>query len=327
MNLRSIAHALGGEVSGQQVLAPGPGHSRKDRSLSVRLSPDAPDGFLAFSHAGDDWRTCRDYVRGRLGIETERREHHAEKRLVRPPPRSEPSDARMRNIAREIFSETVEPRDTIVERYFEVERRLPNIIDDKLALTIRYHKSCPFGAGKDAFRAPAIVCALRDLRGLCGACQELGDLDEVELGILRDINRVVSIQRIQLSDDGKKVGRGMSLGPMGDAVILCSSVWDIFYASHACISEGLETALTMRALGHEGAVALGGCGRFKRLDLPFHIARVTISGERDAASESGWRQAGERWAREGRDVDIWLPPEGFKDANDVLIPGGRHDHS
>ena len=51
--LRAVARALGGEMSGSQVLAPGPGHSPKDRSLSVRLSPSAPDGFVAFSHAGD----------------------------------------------------------------------------------------------------------------------------------------------------------------------------------------------------------------------------------------------------------------------------------
>ena len=36
MKLHQIAHALGGEVSGGQVLCPGPGHSAKDRSLAVR---------------------------------------------------------------------------------------------------------------------------------------------------------------------------------------------------------------------------------------------------------------------------------------------------
>ena len=64
--LRAVARALGGEMSGSQVLAPGPGHSPKDRSLSVRLSPSAPDGFVAFSHAGDPWQDCREYVRDRL---------------------------------------------------------------------------------------------------------------------------------------------------------------------------------------------------------------------------------------------------------------------
>src|SRR5688500_5157395 len=65
--LQNWARLLGGEVSGRQILAPGPNHSAHDRSLSVRIDASAPDGFLAFSHAGDDWRACRDYVKGRLG--------------------------------------------------------------------------------------------------------------------------------------------------------------------------------------------------------------------------------------------------------------------
>src|SRR5262245_35280269 len=69
IDARSLARALGGEVTGRDaVSAPGPGHSRKDRSLSIRIDPTAPDGFLLFSHANDDWRTCRDYVRDRLGL-------------------------------------------------------------------------------------------------------------------------------------------------------------------------------------------------------------------------------------------------------------------
>ena len=34
-DLRELARLLGGDVSGSQVLAPGPGHSRSDRSMSV----------------------------------------------------------------------------------------------------------------------------------------------------------------------------------------------------------------------------------------------------------------------------------------------------
>jgi len=69
ISIRQIAHALGGQVAGRDtVLAPGPGHSRRDRWLAVLLDPSAPDGFLVHSHAGDDWRDCRDYVRQRLGL-------------------------------------------------------------------------------------------------------------------------------------------------------------------------------------------------------------------------------------------------------------------
>jgi hypothetical protein len=69
MDLHRLARALGGEVNSGQVLAPGPGHSPKDRSLSIRLSADAPDGFIVNSFAGDDPITCKDYVRSKAGIE------------------------------------------------------------------------------------------------------------------------------------------------------------------------------------------------------------------------------------------------------------------
>jgi hypothetical protein len=68
MDLRDIAAALKGDVSSGQVLAPGPGHCPKDRSLSVRLDASAPNGFRVHSFADDDWRVCREYVRNRLGL-------------------------------------------------------------------------------------------------------------------------------------------------------------------------------------------------------------------------------------------------------------------
>src|ERR1700692_4426822 len=67
IELVQLAKALGGTVTGASVLCPGPGHSSRDRSLSVTPSIASPDGFIVFSHAGDDWRDCRDHVMARLG--------------------------------------------------------------------------------------------------------------------------------------------------------------------------------------------------------------------------------------------------------------------
>jgi hypothetical protein len=64
----SLAKALGGEGRGNEILAPGPGHSAEDRSLSVKVDPGARDGFIVHSHAGDDWQKCRDYVREKAGL-------------------------------------------------------------------------------------------------------------------------------------------------------------------------------------------------------------------------------------------------------------------
>ena len=67
-SLQQIARALGGEVSGNEVRAPGPGHSAKDRSLTVTLDANAPDGFLVHSFTNDDAIACKDYVREKAGL-------------------------------------------------------------------------------------------------------------------------------------------------------------------------------------------------------------------------------------------------------------------
>jgi hypothetical protein len=67
-SLAKIAEALGGDVNNGEVLAPGPGHSAADRSLSLKLDSEAPDGFLVHSFANDDRIACRDYVRQKLGL-------------------------------------------------------------------------------------------------------------------------------------------------------------------------------------------------------------------------------------------------------------------
>ena len=67
-DLAGLARVLGGEVQGNQILAPGPGHRAIDRSMSVKLDPAAPDGFLVHSFANDDPIACRDYIREKCGI-------------------------------------------------------------------------------------------------------------------------------------------------------------------------------------------------------------------------------------------------------------------
>jgi hypothetical protein len=68
LTLHQIARTMGGEVSGDQVLVRGPGHSPKDRSLAIKLDARAPDGFLVHSFAGDDPIRCKDYIREKLGL-------------------------------------------------------------------------------------------------------------------------------------------------------------------------------------------------------------------------------------------------------------------
>jgi RecA-family ATPase len=68
LDLRTLRAALGGEISGGRLLCPGPGHSASDRSLSIKIDLNAPDGFLCHSFAGDDPLVCKDYAREKLGL-------------------------------------------------------------------------------------------------------------------------------------------------------------------------------------------------------------------------------------------------------------------
>jgi hypothetical protein len=69
LTLQQVARALGGEVRGNEVAAPGPGHSAKDRTLHVKLDANAPDGFIVNTFApADDPIACKDYVRQRLAL-------------------------------------------------------------------------------------------------------------------------------------------------------------------------------------------------------------------------------------------------------------------
>ena len=73
LSLDQIARALGGKVTrnsnGQPcVLAPGPGHSAKDKSLSIMLASSAEGGFVVHPFSPkDDPIACKDWVRQQLG--------------------------------------------------------------------------------------------------------------------------------------------------------------------------------------------------------------------------------------------------------------------
>jgi hypothetical protein len=65
-SLHEIARALGGDVSGREVLAPGPGHTAGDRSLSVILGDNGD--IVVHSFAGGDPIALKDYVRSKCGM-------------------------------------------------------------------------------------------------------------------------------------------------------------------------------------------------------------------------------------------------------------------
>ena len=149
VDIRTLARLLDGDVAGRaKVLCPGPGHSRRDRSLQVTLSDDHDDGFIVHSFAGDDWRDCRDHVRGRLGMGNwQPTERQPRQHIVRPP--------RADSLALVIWNEAIDAHDTAVERYLASRQlTLPPGAD-----VLRFHPACPFGSTKTA----AMVALVRNI--------------------------------------------------------------------------------------------------------------------------------------------------------------------
>jgi hypothetical protein len=113
LDLKTVAAALGGEVKSGQVQAPGPDHSPVDRSLSIRIDPSAPDGFVVYSFAGDDPIWCKDYVRLKLGLADFKPNgsgnHHAR--------RSEDAIAKAMAGAIAAQTTTEKPKGTVIAKY------------------------------------------------------------------------------------------------------------------------------------------------------------------------------------------------------------------
>ena len=84
LDTHRLACALDGEITGRvSVLAPGPGHSRADRSLSIKIDPGAAHGFVVHSFAGDSAAVCRAHVLAALGIPASPNAHHQLRRSRR----------------------------------------------------------------------------------------------------------------------------------------------------------------------------------------------------------------------------------------------------
>jgi putative DNA primase/helicase len=283
--LRNMAQALGGDVTGASVICPGPGHSPRDRSLSVTLAPAAADGFLVFSHAGDDWRACRAHVLARLGRPADYQPR------ARAAPSTQPSDSG--EAARALWQGGVDPRGTVVDRYLA--GRGLSLPDNVALRVVRYHGACPWRGEYGAMeRRPAMLTAFRSIAD----------------------DRLVAVHRTLLSDDGRKIGRRM-LGPVGGAAIKIDPDHDVEQGLSVC--EGFETGLAGQALGFRPVWALGSAGAIGCFPLLSGVEALTILGETDdsGANARAVRSCGNRWAAADREVIVATPREAG-DMNDAI---------
>jgi putative DNA primase/helicase len=313
LDLRAIARALGGEVSGRRVLAPGPQHSPKDRSLCVSLAPATPSGFLVHSFAGDDPIQCKDYVRARLGLpawqpgeEQEHRIHPSRfrdfdrvtiNRETERRPRTEDDIVRSER-AKKLWNEGRDPRGTTAQQYLRA--RALDLPDDLAGAVLRFHPRCPWrneDVGKTE-RIPVLLAAFRSI----------------------DDHDIAAVHRIRLDQPPRwpKADRRM-LGIVHRAAVKFDPA-----ATTLMIGEGVETCMAARQCMATGDIertpvwALGSVGAISFFPVLDGIKRLIILGETGEASAEAVRLCGRRWQHAGRRVQV-LYSEIGSDVNDALI--------
>ena len=276
IDLRSIARALGGEVSGDQTLAPGPGHGKRDRSLSIKLSADDSEGFVVHSHAGDDWIKCRDYVRERLRLPKDGWKKERSRTRTREAPQKHPDDDKAeREKARWFWRRRRPITGTIAETYLREARGYHGVIQATLGFL-------PARNGHE----PALIAAF-------------GMTTEPEPGVLAiSDDAVMAVQLIKLKLDGSGkadvepnkliIGRGALGSP-----IVVAPPNDL---NGLTICEGVEDALSIHEATGLGAWASGGAGRMPAFakTVPDYIDCVTVIADDD---DAGRRHASELVAR------------------------------
>lgn len=305
MDIRIAARALGGDVAGPgRVLCPGPGHSPRDRSLSVRFDAGAPDGFLVDSFAGDDWQECKDHVRALLGIPYEGRSEcelrHRDDDVGRGKSFTHEESfshverpSRTRDYALSLWQESCPIVSTPAETYLT--RRNIALANEALeGHALRFHARCPFRleSGETA-RLPAMMALMRDVQ----------------------TDEPTGVHRTALAPDGsgKAAVRGLDspkkmLGSARNAAVKLSPDDDVCLGLH--VAEGIETALAVMAMGFRPIWACLSAGGIARFPVLGGIDAITVFADRDASGtgDRAARECAERWHEADREARIIAPP-------------------
>jgi hypothetical protein len=283
------------------------------------LCSSAPDGFTVYSHAGDDWQICKDYVRRRLGMPDWQPGDREHERTIDPAkviqfdraaleteietirPYTEDDLRRIEN-ARRLWDECVDPRGTPAEDYLRT--RALTIHDDLAGSVLRFHPKMPC-RNEDTGQHDYLPCLV--------ACFRSFDTDEV-----------VAIHRTRLHrpDLWPKVGTRLTYGPLYRAAIKLAPV-----ETELMICEGLETAMSPRESGMTvpcwAAGSAGMIGKFPVLD---GVSKLMLAAEMDKDDSTKPNKANERainacrlrWHRAGRKTVVLKPSIG-DDLNATLM--------
>jgi putative DNA primase/helicase len=286
MNAADVASALGGATrSGAQWIARCPSHPDRTPSLALRNAKNG--GLLVFCHAGCN---SADVIAklGKLGLlNSDNRTPMA--RPDRPLRRLD--QGKVENIirARTIWTESSDPRGTIVEIYLNA-RGLALPVE---VSCIRYHPRCPRGS----HRLPALVAEMRNAI----------------------TNEFVGVHRTFLRPDGSgKAGvepQRMALGCLAGAVIKISANEDVARGIGIC--EGIEDAIAVHNAGWRPVWCCVSASNLNSFPPLPGVDAVTIFADADVPGLKAARCAAQHWQKAGREARI-VAPKRAKDFGEAL---------
>jgi putative DNA primase/helicase len=318
MNPRAAARALGGEVTGGQVLAPGPGHSAADRSLSVRLLATASNGFLTHSFAGDDWIACRKHVSARLGMGNGLGDCEQLAPIQRSAAEEEDEARRAASIRQQIetiVGELVPLSGTPGEQYLREKRRIDtDAIADILARidAIGWHPAA-------YFNQPDPSKPHHEFHGRRPGCIA-GRMSDPITGVYTG-----AISRSYLDLDLNKIGKAKTLKtddmPKG-GVVRMSRDDETLAGLH--LVEGLESGLALMAEGFRPCWSTGSAWVMAEFPILAGIEALTVFADNDknGAGLRSARAVEARWVGAGREARVIIRDK-LGDINDAIMEAGQ----
>lgn len=300
-----IAHALGGHKAGAGFLCKCVVHDDKNPSLSVA---DGEDGsVLVHCFAGCD---ANDVIAelDRRSLWPERPGRYACDAVVRAALPNKPSYKCSSIAAAQIWSESVDPRNTWAEEYLAKRGIGLSADSETLLRSLRFHPCCAWKdvLGGNTAYVPALIAAFEPI-----AIEVPGDpfFDP----------RPTAIHRIRgRGHEGKRM-----LGPAGGCAVMISPWWEVQETLH--VAEGIETALALYGEGrphkdqHRPIWAVGSAGALKALPVIGRVRRLVIwaDNDRSGTGVEAARACVRRWSEAGKHVVIRYLNEVGADYADV----------
>jgi hypothetical protein len=280
--------------------------------MNVRLDPNAPDGFVVYSHAGDDWKVCREYVRQRLGLPAWEPGNGRNRTIPKGHTKKwdlatvesegkmqERTEDDLHRIARadKLWNEALNPRRTAAEKYL-ASRRL-GLTEDITNSALRFHPTTPW-RDENTGQTIYIPCLLAAFRSI-------------------DDDKVTAIHRIRVDQPGRwpKTDRRM-LGLVRRSAVKLGAP-----SKTLVIGEGVETCMAARELGVGSyALALGSVGAISFFPILPDIRTLIILAETGSASTEAVAICRKRWEAAYRAIKIVSSNVG-SDVNDALMAAAR----